>query len=104
MASVSVQTSQQRGPMIADHIPENAWEKIGMDYFKFKGKQYLIMTDYMSNWFELAEMARITANVLINECRKQFSHYGVPQTIMADSGPNSSQQNSKTSQRNGTFQ
>lgn len=82
----AIQPSQPKEPMLPHEIPSIPWLKVGMDLFELKGQDYLVMTDYTSNWFEVAEMKRITAASLIHECRVQFARHGVPQQVVTDSG------------------
>ena len=85
-ACAQVQPSQQKEPMIQHDVPDGSWQKVGMDFFEVEGQQFLIMTCYHSNWFEVSEMTRITAAALINQCRHHFGRLGVPVTVVADSG------------------
>ena len=82
----ALQPSQPREELHQHEVPEYPWLKVGMDIFECEGRQYLIMSDYTSNWFEICDMPRITASAVINECRKQFARHGVPLKVMADSG------------------
>ena len=85
-ACAQVQSSQPKEPMQPHDVPGVPWQKVGMDFFELRGQQYLIMTDYFTNWFEVAKLSRITAAALVKECRVQFARYGVPRTVVADSG------------------
>ncbi|KAK3875930.1 hypothetical protein Pcinc_019228 [Petrolisthes cinctipes] len=82
----AVQPSQQREPLLPHEIPKTPWTKVGMDFFEFRGRHYLIMTDYSTNWFEVSDMSRITTHALIDQCRFQFGWHGVPLTVVVDSG------------------
>ncbi|KAK3885281.1 hypothetical protein Pcinc_010488 [Petrolisthes cinctipes] len=82
----AVQPSQQRKPLLPHEIPKTPWTKVGMDFFEFRGRHYLIMTDYSTNWFEVSDMSWITTHALIDQCRFQFDRHGVPLTVVADSG------------------
>ena len=80
----AVQSSQQREPLLPHEIPKTPWTKVGKDFFEFRGRHYLIMTDYTTNWFEVSDMPRITTYALIEQCRFQFSRHSVPLTVVAD--------------------
>ncbi|KAK4310212.1 hypothetical protein Pmani_018203 [Petrolisthes manimaculis] len=82
----AVQPSQQREPLLPHEIPKTLWTKVGMDFFEFRGRHYLIMTDYSTNWFEVSDMSRITTHALIDQCHFQFGRHGIPLTVVADSG------------------
>ena len=36
----------QKEPMIAHHIPDRPWQKLGNDLCEHKGKNYLVVVDY----------------------------------------------------------
>jgi hypothetical protein len=78
--------SQAKEPLIHHGVPDTPWQKLGMDYFEFENKAYLVTVDYYSNWIEVDPMPSMDAKSLINMCRKHFSRYGIPQEIVSDSG------------------
>ena len=47
----SYRQQQQKEPMIAHPIPSRPWEYIASDLLEFEGRDYLITTDYYSNFF-----------------------------------------------------
>ena len=78
--------SQPREPMQSHELPEGPWQRVGMDFFELKKQQYLLMTDYWSNWPELIPLSNITAAALIIKCKEKFAIHGIPRVIVADSG------------------
>ena len=82
----SIGPTQAKEPLQQHEVPNSPWQKIGMDYFEFEGKPYLIMIDYFSNWIEVDPMPSMNTQALIDTCRKHFSRYGIPQVIMSDNG------------------
>ena len=53
----------------------------------FRGKTYLLVTDANSKWPEIVEMRSTTADRTIEELRKMFSSYGLPEQIVSDNDP-----------------
>lgn len=74
-------------------IPDRPWAKVGTDLFHFKHKNYLILIDYYSKFFEVVEL-QITSSDYIIGCMKDiFSRQGIPCVVMSDCGPQFSSHN-----------
>ncbi|XP_023933671.1 uncharacterized protein K02A2.6-like [Lingula anatina] len=65
----------------------SAWQKVGLDLFEIKGRNYLVTVDYYSNFIEVDYLSTTTSNVVIAILKKHFARYGVPITIVSDGGP-----------------
>lgn len=73
---------------LQQHDEGNApWQKIGIDFFEFEDRQYLIIVDYYSNFIEVENMQSTKTTQVINKLKQQFARYGVPQEIVSDNGP-----------------
>lgn len=82
-------------PLIGHAIPQRPWQKVGMDLFELHSKQYLIIVDYHSNFFEVNNLHDTRSTTIIKKCKQQFSRYGIPDTIVSDNGPQFSSQDFK---------
>ena len=47
------QKPKRREPMMPTPIPQGPWQRVGVDLFFYKGKNYLVMCDYYSRWIEV---------------------------------------------------
>jgi len=81
------QHSQQKEPMISHDIPTLPWEKIGADLFHFGGKNYLLLVDYYSKYFEINLLPAVKAADVILHMKSQFARHGIPKDIVSDNGP-----------------
>ena len=45
--------NRQQEPLIAHEVPTAPCHKVGMDLFSFKGRDYLLVVDYFSNYPEV---------------------------------------------------
>mgnify|MGYP000329688368 CR=1 FL=1 len=45
------------------------------------------MVDYWSNFFEVAEIHRNTAQTVITQLKVQFARHGIPEVLISDNGP-----------------
>jgi len=71
--------SQQRETVLLHEVPQEPWEKLGIDFFEFRSTTYLLIADYYSR-FPMIRKLRSTITSATNEILKQvFSEYGVPE-------------------------
>ena len=63
------------------------WNKIGLDIFEIKGRNYLIAVDYYSNFIEVDYLPTMTSSQMIGILKKHFARYGIPSIVMSDNGP-----------------
>ena len=59
------QHKQQKEPMIQHPVPARPWQFIAADLFEFQGKEYLVTTDYYSNFFEVDKLTSQTSREVI---------------------------------------
>ena len=64
------------------------WERIHIDFAgPFMHKMFMLVTDAHSKWPEIIEMKDTTAPNTIQEVRKLFAAYGLPQQVVTKNGP-----------------
>jgi hypothetical protein len=63
------------------------WNKIGLDIFEIKGRNYLIAVDYDSNFIEVDYLPIMNSSQMIGILKKHFARYGIPSIVMSDNGP-----------------
>lgn len=81
------QNKNQKEPMISHDVPNNVWEKIGVDIFEFEGKDYLILVDYFSKYPEICRLDGKSAGNVIKAMKPIFARHGIPMEIIADNNP-----------------
>ncbi|XP_046662940.1 uncharacterized protein K02A2.6-like [Homalodisca vitripennis] len=88
--SCTVCQSQSRAeikePIKSKQIPIRPWEVTAADYFKFKGKSYLVLGDSYSGYFELAELSS-SGYATIKQLKSWFAAHGVPAVLESDNMP-----------------
>ena len=77
----------QKEPMIAHHIPDRPWQKLGTDLCEHKGKNYLVVVDYYSKFIETALLPNKTAGTVITHLKSIFARYGIPEELVSDNMP-----------------
>ncbi|UYV75691.1 K02A2.6-like [Cordylochernes scorpioides] len=63
------------------------WQRIHMDFAFKDGVNLLIVVDSPSKWVEAISMREITARKTIEQLRRLFSAYGLPEEVVSDNGP-----------------
>ena len=83
-----------REPLQPHNIPDGPWQKLGMDFFDFQGKFYILVCDYFSK-FPFMYQCKTSWGCLSDCLIDLFVNEGYPREIISDNG---SPFNSLTSQ------
>ena len=87
----SCQTVKNSPPMSPLHPwlwPTKPWQRLHLDFAgPFQGRMFILVCDSHSKWPEIITMKSTTASKTIEELRKLFASYGLPEQIVTDNGP-----------------
>ena len=86
---------QQREPMISHPVPSRPWQVLAVDLFELQGQDYLVTTDYYSNFFEVDKLVSKTSKEVIEKLKPHMARHGIPDKIVSDNGPQFSSQEFK---------
>lgn len=78
---------QAKEPMLLRELPTRPWQIIAADLFTHAQKQYLVIADYYSDYFEIDHLTTVTSASVINRMRAQFARHGIPELLFSDNGP-----------------
>ena len=78
---------QQKETLIPHEIPEQSWVKVGTDLFYFNNKNYLLVVDYYSKFFEVCLLADTLSSTIITQLKSIFARHGIPKIVVSDNGP-----------------
>ncbi|KAI4887000.1 hypothetical protein NFI96_027939, partial [Prochilodus magdalenae] len=68
--------------------PTSPWQRIHIDFAgPFEGRMFFIIVDAHSKWPEVILMDSTSSARTIEVLRGLFSHYGVPEVLVSDNGP-----------------
>ena len=81
------QKSCVKEPLINHEIPKLPFFKVGSDIFELRNKNYLVVVDFLSKWFELVEIECKTAKAVIAKLKLIFCTHGIPSFFVADNMP-----------------
>ncbi len=77
---------QQKQPLQQHTVPERPWQEVATDLFTWKSKNYLVLVDAYSGWFEINSLETTTSTTIIGKLKSHFARYGVPDTLYLDNG------------------
>ena len=86
----SCQHFQNRQPAetpLSHDVPTTPWCKVGTDLFSFQNKDYLIIADYTSEFFDISQLDDTSASTVILHSKRIFSKFGIPKIVVSDNGP-----------------
>ena len=79
--------SQQRETLIPHVKPDLPWEKVGIDLFTLFNKDYVLIVDYYSKFFEISKIPDKESPTVITHLKSIFSRQGIPKEVISDKGP-----------------
>ena len=77
---------QHRESLHPHDIPGLPWQVVGTDLFEYAGHTYLIVTDFYSKYFEIELLRQNTVTCVINNFKKIFERFGIPDEVVSDNG------------------
>ena len=81
------QTNQQKEPLIPHDPPKRPWSHVATDLFSFDNKEWFIIVDHWSDYFELNQLSSTNSSSVIKSLKNQFGRHGIPDTLYSDNGP-----------------
>ncbi|XP_040071687.1 uncharacterized protein K02A2.6-like [Ixodes scapularis] len=74
-------------PLLSHAVPALPWQYVSVDFFTHQGRDFIIMVDFYSFYFEVEEMKTTTASKVKEFCLKAFATHGLPSKLLSDNGP-----------------
>ena len=78
---------QGKEPLAQHDFAARPWSKVTADLCQLEGRTLLVISDYYSNFIEVARVTAITARSIIKELKAVFERFGIPDILVADNGP-----------------
>lgn len=78
--------TQRKEPLQPTPLPERPWQKVATDICEYKGKQYVVISDYYSRYLEILHMTTTTTDQVVQLLRAIFARFGIPDQIVSDNG------------------
>ena len=83
----SFHNKQAPQPLYLHQIPCRPRQKLGIDIFTIKSRNYLITVDYYSSFFEVDFLPEMIWSMIISKLKSHIARYGNPDKIYSDNGP-----------------
>ena len=79
--------AQPKEPLIPHNTPTEVWSKVGTELFSTKNKNYFIVADYNTKFFDVMYLPDTNAPTVIKHEKSCFAKFGIPKTAFSDNGP-----------------
>ena len=79
--------AQQKEPLRPHYIPVRLWQMVATDLFVWNNANYVLVVDYYSNYFEIAQPASTKSSTEIQHIKSIFARHGIPEIVIPDNGP-----------------
>ena len=73
-------------PLSLHDVPERPWQKVAMDIFTIKSRNYLVTVYYYSKFFKLKFLEHIRSESVIHKLKANFARHGMPDMLISDNG------------------
>ena len=78
--------AQSRDKLLVHDIPALSQTKVSMDLFTCKGKDYLVVVDYLTDFLEVSELSNTVAAMVVYLAKQEFARHGIPMILHSDEG------------------
>ena len=68
-------------------IPDGPWQNVLTDLFQWNDRNYVLVMDYYSRYFEVAQLHNTKATTVINQRKSMFARHRIPVKVISDQGP-----------------
>ena len=77
-----------KAPLHPWQWPSRHWSRIHVDFASpIQGRTFLVVIDSHSKWLEVCPITTTTSAATIQHLRMIFSCFGLPETLVSDTGP-----------------
>lgn len=80
----STKSHQQKEPLQMHPVPDLPWSTVATDIFEWHNKQYLVLADSHSGWYEIDLLSDLTSATIITKLKRHFSVHGAPHMLISD--------------------
>ena len=81
------QNRQSSEPPIPHDIPDAPWQKVATDLFSLRNKDYVIVADYTSKFFDLSQLEDTEDPTVVMLTKRILSKFGIPKEVFSDNDP-----------------
>ncbi|KAJ8361627.1 hypothetical protein SKAU_G00181520 [Synaphobranchus kaupii] len=74
--------NQQKETMLSHDLPTRPWQILSMDMFTHRQKDYLLIVDHYSDFWEIELLPDMSAETVIKRCKAQFARHGQSERVI----------------------
>ncbi len=78
--------TNSRETLLPSEFPSRPWSSVAADLFQMESKQYLVVVDYFSRFFEVAKLTSTTSEAVVEHFKSIFARHGIPEVVRSDNG------------------
>ncbi|XP_062542050.1 uncharacterized protein K02A2.6-like [Armigeres subalbatus] len=79
--------SNVKHTIVSKEVPSLPFERVATDLFYMKGKEYIMMVDSYSGFFDFKELSNTSSRAVVEQLKEWFAVHGVPRVLESDNGP-----------------
>ena len=79
-------TEQSKEPIQQHDFAARPWSKVAVDLCDLDGRTLFVISDYYSNYIEVARITSITSRSIIRELKAVFARFGIPEVWHSSQG------------------
>lgn len=83
----ATQRSNTKEPLITKEVPSYPFQIVATDLFSFKSREYLLIVDSYSGFFDFRMLKHTTSHEVIENLKSWFATHGIPEKLESDNGP-----------------
>ena len=80
-------TSQTKEPLPQHEVIARPSAKLTADLCELHGRTLLVVTDYFSNYIEVARLSATSTQAVVRELKTMFARFGISEILVTDNGP-----------------
>ena len=80
-------TCQTKEPLLQYEVVGRPWAKLAADLCELHGRTLLVVSDYFSNYIEVARLSSTSTQAVFRELKTMFARFGIPEILVTDNGP-----------------
>ena len=80
-------SEQSKEPIQQHEFATRPWSKVAADLCDLDKRTLLVISDYYSNYIEVARVASVTSRSITKELKAVFARFGIPDVLVTYNGP-----------------
>ncbi|XP_055522503.1 uncharacterized protein K02A2.6-like [Wyeomyia smithii] len=73
--------------IVPKETPSLPFQRVASDLFHFKGKDYILIVNSYSGFFDFKELSELSSQIMIAKLKEWYAVHGVPRVLESDNGP-----------------